>query len=188
MGLVRDDEQGHVKFGLILSSDLKKLSTRAGRHISLLEVIDEAIKKAKKVVLIKQPDLSEVEREKIAEIVGLGALVYNDLSQNRMSDITFDWNRMLALEGNSAPYLQYTYARLRSILRKAPKSFIPKKAFDPSALNKEADLALILKLAYFPEIIKSVTMNYYPHYLANYLYELARLMNSFYEKQPVLKS
>lgn len=188
MGLVKNTGLVHVKFGLILSSDLKKLSTRAGRYISLLEVIDEAIKKAKKVVEAKQPDLVESEKEKIAKIVGLGALVYNDLSQNRMSDITFDWDRMLALEGNSAPYLQYTYARLRSILRKTPKSILPKKGFDPAALNKEADLALILKMAYFPEIIKSATMNYYPHYLANYLYELARLMNSFYEKEPVLKS
>ncbi|HEY4498045.1 MAG TPA: DALR anticodon-binding domain-containing protein, partial [Candidatus Paceibacterota bacterium] len=124
----------------------------------------------------------------IAKIVGLGALKYNDLSQNRMSDITFDWERMLSLEGNSAPYLQYTYARFRSILRKAPKSLILKRGFDPAALNKEADLGLVLKLAYFPEIIKSVTVNYYPHYLANYLYELTRLMNSFYEKEPVLKS
>ena len=188
MGLVEDEELVHVKFGLILSSDLKKLSTRAGRHISLLQVIDEAIKKAREVVGVKQPDLSEAEKEKIAKIVGLGALKYNDLSQNRMSDITFDWDRMLSLEGNSAPYLQYTYARFRSILRKAPKSLIPKRGLDPVALNKEVDLGLVLKLAYFPEIIKSVTVNYYPHYLANYLYELARLMNSFYEKEPVLKS
>lgn len=177
----------HAKFGLILSEDMKKLSTRAGKHISLLEVIDEAINRAKKIVEGKRPDLSKKEKNKIAEIVGVGALKYNDLSQNRQSDIAFKWDKMLNLEGNSGPYIQYTYARLRSILRKA-KGESRKGKGETEFLKEEVELNLILKLEEFPEVIQRITENYYPHYLAEYLYKLAQEANNFYHKFPVLKA
>ncbi|MDP2650742.1 MAG: arginine--tRNA ligase, partial [bacterium] len=163
----------HIKFGLVLGEDLKKLSTRAGRHIALLEVINEAVERARKITHEKQPirqaqgepAMSDKEKGEIAQVVGIGALKYNDLSQSRVADITFDWDKMLSLQGNSAPYLQYTYARLRSILRKA-------NAIDPvrdkplqaaaavhaerisNGIEKEADLRLVLKIAFFPEVVK----------------------------------
>ncbi|MBI2013115.1 MAG: arginine--tRNA ligase [Candidatus Colwellbacteria bacterium] len=174
----------HIKFGLVLGEDLKKLSTRAGRHIALLEVINEAVERARKVLEEKEADMTDKEKEEVARVVGIGALKYNDLSQSRMADITFDWDKMLSLQGNSAPYLQYTYARLKSILRKAEN--IP--AFEAEAIEKEADLRLILKLAFFPEVIEEVSKNYLPHQLANYLYDLARTINDYYEKEPILKA
>jgi len=174
----------HVKFGLVLAEDMKKLSTRAGRHISLSDVINEAVSRAKKIVDEKQPDFPEDERENIAMAVGIGALKYNDLSQNRQSDITFNWDRMLSLEGNSGPYLQYSYTRMASILEKAGRI----SGLKEGMLESENDINLILKLAEFPDVIRTVTENYFPHYLANYLYDLAREVNSFYEKEPVLKA
>ncbi|MDP3991289.1 MAG: arginine--tRNA ligase [Candidatus Colwellbacteria bacterium] len=174
----------HIKFGLVLGEGLKRLSTRAGRHIALLEVINEAVERARKVIEGKQSKMSNEEKEEVAKVVGIGALKYNDLSQNRMADIAFDWDKMLSLQGNSAPYLQYTYARLKSILRKAEN--IP--VFEAGAIEKEADLRLILKLAFFPEVIEEVSKNYLPHQLANYLYDLARAINDYYEKEPILKA
>jgi len=174
----------HVKFGLVLSEDLKRLSTRAGRHISLTDVVNESIKRARAVVDAKQSELDEGERSEIAKAVGIGALKYNDLSQNRQSDIAFDWDKMLSFEGNSGPYLQYTYTRLKSILSKAGKF----GGFKEDVLKSEADLDLVFKLVMFPEIIRMVTENYFPHYLANYIYDLARTVNSYYEKEPVLKA
>ena len=182
----------HIKFGLVLGEDLKRLSTRAGRHIALLEVINEAVSRARKIIEGKQPvrqaqgepEMSDEEKKEIAQVVGIGALKYNDLSQSRVADITFDWDKMLSLQGNSAPYLQYTYARLKSILRKAGN--IP--SLETGAIEKEADLRLILRLAFFPEVIKAVSENYLPHQLATYLYELARAINDYYEKEPILKA
>ena len=114
----------------------------------------------------------------------MGAVKYNDLSQNRMSDIVFDWNKMLSFEGNSAPYLQYTYARLKSILRKAKG--VPK--LNNIALTNERDLVLVLKLSEFPEVLDRVKETYMPSQLASYLYELAKEVNSYYHSEPVLYS
>jgi arginyl-tRNA synthetase len=182
LGLAGKEKLFHVKFGLVLSEDLKKLSTRAGRHISLQEVIDEAVSRARKVAEEKQPDLESKEKQKIAEAIGIGALKYNDLSQNRMSDIAFKWEKMLNLEGNSAPYLQYTYARLKSILRKAK----PVVRFDQKFLNSEIETEIILRLSEFPDILDLIIKNYLPHYLAEYLYKLAQEANLFYQKEKVL--
>jgi len=184
LGWQKKEQLVHVKFGLVLGEDLKKLSTRAGRHLSLLAVIEEAVSRAEKVVQEKQPQLDRAERNKIARVVGIGALKYNDLSQNRLSDIVFDWEKMLSLESNSAPYLQYTYVRLKSILRKAKR----RPALSRSASLGPAETKLVLKLAYFPEVLEEITENYFPHYLANYLYQLAKMVNSFYEKEPVLRA
>ena len=183
-----DVRLSHVKFGLVLSEDMKKLSTRGGRQIPLLDVINEAIEREGKIVSEKQSDLSDEEKNKIAKVVGIGALKYNDLSQNRNSDIVFDWDKMLSFEGNSGPYLQYTYARLKSILRKASKVEGGAGDFDPTPLVDEASLDIILKLIMYPEVIQAVTENYFPHYLSSYLYDLARAMNSYYENEPILKA
>jgi arginyl-tRNA synthetase len=180
---VENKELVHVKFGLILSEDFKKLSTRAGRYVSLEKLINEAITKAKRVIAKKRPALNEKEKEEIAKIVGIGALKYNDLSQNRLSDISFNWTKMLNLEGNSAPYLQYTYVRLRSILRKKKN-----QRFNPADLRERIELDLIFQLSEFPEIIRRITKTYYPNLLADYLYKLARRANVFYETLPVLKA
>jgi len=114
----------------------------------------------------------------------VGALKYNDLSQNRQSDIAFNWDKMLSFDGNSGPYLQYTYVRLKSIIRKAEKI----EELDHNALTSDEDKEIILKLAMFPEAISAVTENYFPHYLANYLYDLAREVNGYYASVPVLKA
>ncbi len=177
-------ELAHVKFGLVLSGDMKRLSTREGRQIALLDVINEAIERAKKIVGDKQPDMDDGEKDKIARIVGVGAVKYNDLSQNRQSDITFDWDKMLSLDGNSGPYLQYTYARMMSIVGKA--NGVPK--LDSSALEGGAGVEIVMKLSEFPEVVRRVAETYFPHYIANYLYELSKLANKYYEKEPVLRA
>ena len=175
----------HVKFGMILGEDMKKLSTRAGKHIALEGVIQEAIERARAVVDEKRPDLSERERAKIARVIGIAALKYNDLSQNRQSDIAFQWDKMLNLEGNSAPYLMYSYARLKSILRKAGR--VP-RAFKPETFTSPLEFGLVVKLIRFPEVLHEITQSYFPHRLTDYLYELAKDVSAFYEQEPVLKA
>lgn len=185
LGIVGHETLLHVKFGMILGEDMKKLSTRAGKHIALDAVIGEAIERARKTVDEKRPDLSERERAKIAKAIGIAALKYNDLSQNRQSDIAFQWDKMLNLEGNSAPYLMYSYARLKSILRKAGRISRLKNA---DALTNPLELKLVLKLANFPDVVEEITKNYFPHHLADYLYNLAKGVSAFYEQEPVLKA
>ena len=129
-------------------------------------------------------DLKKSETQEVAEILGIGAVKYNDLSQNRMSDIVFDWNKMLSFDGNSAPYLQYTYARLKSILRKAKG--VPK--LNNTTIEGERDLALALKLSEFPDVLGRVKETYMPSQLAGYLYELAKEVNSYSHSEPVLYS
>ena len=175
----------HVKFGMILGEDMKKLSTRAGKHIALEEVIHEAVARARKIVDEKRPDLSERERAKIARVIGIAALKYNDLSQNRQSDIAFQWDKMLNLEGNSAPYLMYSYARLKSILRKAGRV---SRVFKPEALSSPLEFGLVAKLIRFSDVIHEITQSYFPHHLTDYLYELAKDVSAFYEREPVLKA
>ena len=173
----------HVKFGLFLAEDMKKFSTRAGRHVSLEKLIEEAIVRARKIVEEKNPELNENEKERIARTVGVGALKYNDLSQNRLSNIAFNWDKMLNFEGNSAPYLQYTYTRLMSILKKAEAG-----KFDPAFLTEPIEEKLIVNLFEFPETIEEITHSYYPNHLTDYLYALAKDANYFYQTLPVLKA
>lgn len=173
----------HVNFGLVRLPE-GRLSTRDGRIILLENVIDEAIERAKAVVLTR--DLTPEEKEEIARKVGIGAIKYADLSQNRNKEVVFDWNRMLALDGDSAPYLQYAYTRTRSILRKAEK-FDPSLA-DPNLLVAPEEQKLLLDIARFPESIFSAAQNYEPHRIANRLYSLARDFSLFYDRVPVLKA
>ena len=185
----------HIKFGMVLGPDGKKFSTREGKTIILDDLINEAVKLARKTVEGKNPKLSAKEKDKIASIVGVGAIKYNDLSQNRVGDITFNWEKMLSITGNSAPYLQYTYARLKSILRKGR---VVKPAFAkalPAGRQvragkhfSEADKEIVIQLSQFPEVVRRSAEEYLPNYLANYLYSLSQTVNAYYETNPVLQS
>ena len=130
----------------------------------------------------KNPKLRTLEKQKIATVVGLGAIKYNDLSQNRVGDITFNWEKMLSFTGNSAPYLQYTYARLKSVLKKGRLS-----KFDAKLLS-DAERHVVLKLSQFAYAVECSAENNLPSHLADYLYDLAQLTNHYYEVNPILRS
>lgn len=186
MGYIKPGMASHVKFGMVLGEDGKKLATREGKVILLKKVLDEAIMRARKIVDEKNPKLSKTERTKIAKAVGIGAIKYNDLSQNRLTDIAFNWDRMLDFRGNSAPYLQYTYARIKSILRKGKVSGAIK--FKPELLNDPRELAVLRQLALFDEIIERAGEEMMPNIIADYIYRLANNFNAFYENVPVLSA
>lgn len=181
-------ELDHVKFGLVLGEDGKKLSTREGKVVLLEEVIQKVIGLAVDVVKEKNPKLSEEQRQSIAEAVGIGALKYNDLRENRHSDIIFDWSRMLNISGDSGPYLQYTYARLTNIKRKA--GWLAGWMIGRSNgrhLETEQDLLIIRKVLNFPDVVSESATMLLPNILALYLYELANLANAYYASTPILK-
>ena len=173
----------HVKFGLVLDENHKKLATREGRVVNAEKLINKIIDLADRIIKNKNPRLFEKERKKAAKIIGIGALKYNDLSQNRHTDIVFDWDKMLSFDGNSAPYLLYTYVRLKSIMRKAKTNI-----FDSKFLTEEIEIEIIKQLGAFPQIIKRALEDYQLNILANYLFKLAGMVNNFYEKIPVLKA
>jgi arginyl-tRNA synthetase len=175
----------HITFGSILGEDRKLMKTRSGENVPLRDLLDEAVQRARKVIEEKNPDLSESEKIDIAQKVGLGAVKYYDLSQYRMTDYIFSWDRMLSFQGNTAPYLQNAYVRIRSIFRKAGEEFVAPKDISISAAE-ERNLAL--KLCQFAEVLPAVLNDFRPNFLANYLYELANAFHAFYEACPVLKS
>lgn len=177
----------HVWFGSILGPDGTPLKTRSGELIGLQEVLDEAERRALAVVKEKNPDLSDDEMRQVAKVVGLGAIKYADLSQNRQSDILFDWDKMLAMQGNTAPYLQYAYARIRSIFRKGAEETGPLDE-SPIALTDPAERQLALKLLRFSEAVEAAGEDYRLNLICNYLFELSQAFAAFYEQCPVLKS
>ena len=183
LGWLRENVMRHVKFGMVLGEDGKKLATREGKVIPLQEVIDKVTDLARKTVKDKNPDLSSEEAEKVAHVVAIGALKYNDLRQHPYSDITFDWKAMLDLSGNSGPYLQYTYARLANIINKAGKF----GKGDLSTLTESSVRQLMRQLLDFPEAVYDCTKFYTLNGLALYLYDLAHLANKFYEEIYILK-
>lgn len=185
LGFAKKEQLVHVKFGVMLGPDKKKFATREGKLIPLEEVLKEAIERARKVVEELNPVLTEEEKNKAAKIVGIGAVKFSDLHQNRVSDIVFDWDKMLNLKGGSAPYIQYTYARLKSILRKAGKR--PKK-FNFHFLKEEKELDVLRELVHFPEVVIAAGESYLPNLLAEYVLHLAEKLNVFYESHPVLKA
>jgi arginyl-tRNA synthetase len=176
----------HVWFGAILGPDGKPFKTRSGETVKLTELLDEAEERALTLVTGKNPDLPDAERREIARIVGLGAVKYADLLPNRQSDYTFSWDKMLSFQGNTAPYLQYSYVRIRSIFRKAGEEIGTQKS--EVSLVESAELALARKLLQFGEVLPQVLEDYRPNLLANYLYELAATFHGFFESCPVLKS
>lgn len=174
----------HVWFGSILGPDGKPFKTRSGDTVKLADLLDEAEERARQVVAEKNPELSEAERREIARVVGLGAVKYADLLPNRQSDYVFSWDKMLALNGNTAPYLQYAYTRVRSIFRKAEA-----RAPDAGlALGAPEEIALAKHLLNFGWVLEAAGAEYRPNFLCNYLYELAGHFTRFYETCPVLKA
>lgn len=179
----------HVWFGSILGEDGRPLKTRSGENVKLSELLDEAEERAFRLVSEKNSDLPEAERREIARVVGIGAVKYADLSPNRQSDYVFSWDKMLALNGNTAPYLQYAYARIQSIFRKGDIQS-PASGMPPGALTLSApeELALAKHLLNFGLTLEAVADEYRPNFLCNYLYDLAGQFTRFYENCPVLKS
>ncbi len=175
----------HITHGSILGEDRKLMKTRSGENVPLRDVLDEAVVRAQKIVEEKNPELPEAEKNQIARIIGIGAVKYADLSQYRMTDYIFSWDRMLSFQGNTAPYLQNAYVRIRSIFRKAGEEFV---APDELVLTEPAELNLARRLAQFAEAVPQVLNDFRPNLLANYLFELANSFHSFYEACPVLKA
>ncbi len=176
----------HVAFGTVLGPDRKPFKTRSGDTVKLIDLMEEAVNRAASVMAEKTSDLSADEQQNVARVVGIGALKYADLSSDRIKDYVFDWDRMLALEGNTAPYLINAYVRIQSIFRKGE---IDVATVDASKikLGEDAEKALALKLLQFGSVVQSVASSLEPHRLCTYLYELASGFHSFYEKCPVLK-
>ena len=143
---------------------------------------------AQKIIDEKNPDLSPEERARVAAMVGVGAVKYADLSQNRNSDYRFDWDKLLAFDGNTAPYLQYVYARIRSIFRKAERPDWRLPAGATIALEHDSERALAVTLLHFADVVYDVLEDYLPHLLTDHLFGLAQAFNAFYRDCPVLNS
>jgi arginyl-tRNA synthetase len=176
----------HIGFGSILGDDRKLMKTRSGDNVGLIEVLAEAVERAAAAIAEKNPDLQGEEAAQIAEIVGIGAVKFAELSQNRLTDYVFSWDRMLALQGDTAPYLQYSHVRIRSIFRKLDAPFDPATA--EIHLNEEAEIHLARLLARFGEVLPTILEDFRPNLLANYVLELARAFHSYFEACPVLKA
>src|SRR5437899_1622573 len=190
----------HITFGSILGEDRKLMKTRSGENVPLRELLEEACKRARKIIEEKNPDLSNDEKTDIARKIGIGAVKYADLSQYRMTDYVFLWDKMLSLQGNTAPYLQNAYVRIRSIFHTPRGSPVPtplsgvreetsgRRVALTLALTNPAEINLAKRLSQFAEIVPQVLNDFRPNILANYLFEVANAFHTFYEACPVLKS
>lgn len=183
-----DYEKHHVWFGIMRFGDGMIFSSRSGNIIRLVDLLDEAKNKVKEVINEKNPSIPEKEKEEIAEIVGTGAIKYFDLSQNRTSDILFTWDKVLSFEGNTGPYLQYTYARIQSIFRKLKEENITVKneniiLDDMSEIERELGTELLR----FPQAIIKAYETQRPNVIADYLFDTAKLFNNFYNSKSILK-
>jgi arginyl-tRNA synthetase len=182
----------HVAFGSVLGSDRKLLRTRSGDSPRLMELLNEAVQRVDAVIREKNPELPEATRAEVSELVGIGALKYADLSSERIKDYIFDWDRMLAFEGNTGPYLQYAHARICSILRKAKSELGADGAAGTGTLRARVEdkreRELVLALLDFPAAVEAVASSLQPHRLCTYLYQLATVYTSFYEGCPVLRA
>ena len=178
----------HVWFGSILGEDGKPFKTRSGETVKLADLLDEAEERAFKIVSDKNPVLAEAQRRAIARVIGLGAVKYADLLPNRQSDYVFSWDKMLALQGNTAPYLQYAYTRIKSIFRKAEGTFNSQHSTLNIQLSSAEEIVLAKHLLNFGLTLEAVAEEYRPNFLCNYLYDLAGKFTTFYENCPVLKA
>ncbi len=181
----------HIAYGTMMGSDGRPFKTRSGDTVKLSELLDEAVRRAFDLVSEKNPDLDEKERQSIADRVGIAAVKYADLSKNRTSDYVFDWSTMLSFDGNTAPYMLYAYARIKSILRKQDSdasSQQNKGAMTLSSIDAAEERMLLIKILQMPEIVQMVADDCYPNQLCNYLFELAGIFMRFYESCPILKA
>ncbi|MBD8213279.1 arginine--tRNA ligase [Erwinia persicina] len=174
----------HHMFGMMLGKDGKPFKTRAGGTIKLSDLLDEAIERATKLVSEKNPDMPADELKALANIVGIGAVKYADLSKSRTTDYIFDWDNMLAFEGNTAPYMQYAYTRVLSVFRKA--GIDEHGITGATAIAEDREAALAVRLLQFEETITQVARDGMPHVMCSYLYDLAGLFSGFYEHCPIL--
>jgi arginyl-tRNA synthetase len=177
----------HKNFGMMLGKDGKPFKTRTGGTVKLADLLDEAIERATVLINEKNTNLSNEEKTAVIEAVGVGSVKYADLSKNRTTDYVFDWDNMLSFEGNTAPYMQYAYTRIRSIFNKAdvnPTALAEAKI----QLSDEKERALAIKLLQFEEAVQTVGKEGTPHVLCAYLYELAGVFSSFYEHCPILNA
>ena len=177
----------HIAFGSILGEDRKMMKTRSGENVELGGLLKEAIERALAVVTEKNPTLPAEEQEQIARVIGLGAVKYADLMQHRLTDYVFSWEKMLSFQGNTAPYLQNAYVRIRSIFRKAESEGIPTNAAMITVADP-AERALALRILQFGDVLHTVLEDQRPNLLCLYLYELADCFHRFYEACPILKS
>lgn len=177
----------HVAFGSVLGSDRKMLKSRTGDSVKLVELLDEAVQRAEASIAEKNPELSPAERQKVARMIGIGAVKYADLSSDRIKDYVFDWERMLSFDGNTAPYLQYAHARICSIFRRAGTSRDAARQTTP-VLSHPSERALALWLLQYDSAVWDALERYSPHRLCTYLYELSSRYTSFYEQCSVLKA
>ena len=187
LGEPYDYKKTHIVFGIMRFGD-QIFSSRSGNTIRLVDLLDEAKKQVKKVIDEKNPNIPEEEKEKIAETIGSGAIKYFDLSQNRTSDITFTWEKVLNFEGNTGPYLQYTYVRIMSIFRKLEEENINVENMDivlDEMTGIERELAS--ELLKFPQAVVKSYENFRPNIIADYLFDTAKLFNSFYNSSSILK-
>src|SRR3989338_10967755 len=184
LGYIDGMKAKHIGFGLILSGG-EKMSTRKGTLIELEKLIKQSVEKSKEILRQKNKDLSEKEIKKISEIIGLGAVIYNDLRQSRQKNISFDWKRMLDFEGGSAVYLQYTVARINSIFKKLNADETKEKISKP-IFEKESEFALARKMMFFPQVVLEAQKHNSPHLIAVYLEELAQLFNHFYNEVSII--
>jgi len=173
----------HIVFGSIFGENRKLMRTRTGESVPLKELLDEAVTRATALVVEKNPELRAEERSAIGEIVGLGAVKYAELSQHRLTDYVFSWNKLLSLHGNTAPYLQNAYVRSRAIFRKLNEPFVLPASIE---LKETSEVAVAKKILQFGEVVPSILDGFKPNVLANYLYELAAQFHVFYESCPVL--
>ena len=189
-GWTKNTQLQHITFGSVLGEDGKPLKTRSGENVKLKEFLDEAVKRAKAVVEEKNPELPDGEKEKIAHAVGIGAVKYADYSNNRTSDYIFSFDKMLAMDGNTAPYMQYAYARIKSIGRKGQERDIDVekelKSVKELHLDEPAELQLAKQLIRYSEAFNSAVADLRPNFLTGYLHELAQKFSAFYNACPVL--
>lgn len=192
LGYCPDTDLRHIKFGMVLGEEGKKFSTRKGDTVKLENLLYKSQELAKKVIEEKNPMFSQKERKKAARTVGVGAVKYNDLSQNRLTDITFNWDKMLSFDGNSAPYLQYTFARINSVMEKYRsgnklEAFLPSQKVHLELLQEEVEKDILHQLLKYPEAVRNAANENGPHLIALYVYNLASLYNTFYNSYPILK-
>ncbi|MEY2474826.1 MAG: arginyl-tRNA synthetase [Actinomycetota bacterium] len=174
----------HVAFGSILGPDGKMFKTRSGENVKLNELLDEAVDRAAAAVAEKNPELDDAERAQVADAIGIGAVKYADLANDRVKDYVFDFDRMLSFEGHTAPYLQYAHARIKSIFRRTEAASAP----GPVLIEQPAERALALQLLSFDDAVQQAAEHLQPHRLATYLFELAQAFTAFYESCPIIRA